>query len=89
MDFKINRVQAQKLVAIFLLTDGYLKYRKSRKQYILQVFSNDDEFHNCFIKLMRIAFEREKPTFSNFDKSRRVRITGYETTENSEMIRTL
>jgi len=85
---KLNRKSAQKLIAVFLLTDGYLKYRKDRRQYILQIFSDDDEFHNCFADLMGYAFDKGT-TFKHFDKSRRVKVSGYEIPHDSEIVKCL
>jgi len=70
--------EAQKICAIFLLTDGHVQYRKSRDRVILQFFGNNESLHQAFRGFMWLGFKRNPSFYCYFDKSKQVFATGYE-----------
>ena len=84
---EINKHDAQKLIAVILLTDGSVKWNKSHQSFVITLHNKDENLHELFKRLLWIGFN-EKPTFDRlFDKG--VFNTGIVRVKNREIVNIL
>ncbi len=83
----ISKHDAQKLVAVCLLTDGSLKWNKAKQSFIITFHNKDECLHELFKNLLWIGFN-ETPTFDKlFHKG--VLNTGVVRKKDREIVSTL
>ena len=83
----LTREEAQKICAVFLLTDGHVKHRRSRNKLILNFYGKDESLHRAYKEFMELGFERQPSYYCSFDRSKRVFVTGYEFNEHSDSLK--
>lgn len=85
----INSQEAEKLFAILLLTDGSVRWNKSKKTWYIQLSNTDISLHKIFKQLGEKAFDEELKTYCKSYKSSRVFISRYARIPESKMIKRL
>jgi len=78
----------QKIVAVGLLTDGYMYRRKSDNRYLVSFYSVDKNLHVFFQKLILVAFNERVTTFLK-TKNSKLWVSYYCKSANNPMIKTL
>ncbi len=78
----------QKIVAVGLLTDGYVALRKRDKRYNVRFFSCDTRLLSCFRTMIKIAFEESYTSLTKGGHNR-VWLLDYQKGKNSEMMKKL
>lgn len=79
----INEKESQKLVAIFLLTDGSVGWNKFKKCFLIRFLNKDLSLHNFFKAVSFMAF-KENPTFEKV-KDGKILVTGFSRIANRKI----